>query len=84
MLKVTKSDECMREVQDGDTKYVLEMDKGSSLWSVRPPAGFAPVPLRGKYTTPVRAMEAIKNYLDGAPARSIIYKNVKKPKTEEG
>lgn len=84
MLKVTKSEECVREIQAGEAKYILEMDKGTSLWSVRPPAGFAPVPLRGKYTSPIKAMEAIKNYADGAPARSIIYKSLKKPKTQEG
>lgn len=83
MLKITKYEEGMREVQDGDTKFILEMNSGNGFWKVRPPAGFAPVPLRGMYTTTGKAMEAIKNYLDGAPARSITYKAVRKPKTEE-
>lgn len=82
-MNITKSEEGYREVQTGDSKFIIEMDKLNSFWSVRPPAGFAPVPLRGVYTTVQKAMEAIKNYMDAAPTRTAIYRPKKPTKVGE-
>lgn len=83
MLNVTNADEGFREVVCKDSKFIIEMNKSNSFWFVRPPAGFAPVPLRGAYTTAGKAMEAIRNYMDAAPSRQAIYRATKKPKAEE-
>lgn len=77
-MNIVNQEEGRRDLTLGDSKFILQMDKNTTLWEVKSPQGPAPVPLRGRYTTVERAVEAIKNWLDNAPARKIVYKPIKK------
>ena len=77
-INLISESELKKVVKTDKSQFNIELDRTNGLWSISTSSGPVPVALRGKYTSPGAASVAIKNYVDGAPNRSIVYKNPKK------
>ena len=74
--------ENLRVVDTGKSKYKIVREAfGTGLWSIETDTGSLPVVMRDqRFTSHWNALQLIKNYLDGATERSIIYSKKKSDK----
>lgn len=78
MNEYSHTEEGLRVVTAGSSKYKIVLDRTTSLWHIETDVGQLPVALRDKwYTSHANALKDIKNYLDGHAERKIVYKNKK-------
>lgn len=79
------SEENLRVVDTGKSAFkIVREAEGSGLWKIETDTGPLPVALRDKqYTRHIYAFQDIKNYVDQAPARQIIYAKKTKESPKE-
>ena len=72
--------ENLRVVDTGKSKFkIVRQANGDGLWHIETDSGQLPVAFRDKrYTSHRVAYSDIKNYLDGASERAVLYRKEKK------
>lgn len=72
-VKVESTSEYVKTVRTEKSDFTINLDRSRGLWSIGVSTGTVPNALKGEYTSPGAASVAIKNYVDGHAARSLIY-----------
>lgn len=72
-VKVESTSELVKTIKTEKSDYTINLDRRRGLWSIGVSTGTVPNALKGEYTSPGAASVAIKNYVDGAPTRALLY-----------
>lgn len=77
-MQITHSEENLRHVDTGLSKFKIVLDRQNSLWHFESEQGPLPVPLREQsFTSYKYALVLLQNYVDNFKERQVVYKKEK-------